>query len=163
MSRSVLGALLILLVVAVLIAMWALLTGGDDEVATADEQVVATVPTALPIPTSTPIPVAEDPATAPTPIPTPVPTSVPDGFEACGDTRSPILSATYIVDTNTTPLNQRDLPSVDGSQVGAFDPGETGLVFNGECVVNLADGYVWWQINNGTADVWVASSFVTPN
>jgi hypothetical protein len=37
------------------------------------------------------------------------------------------------------------------------------LVFTGECVVNVADGYTWWKIFNGTEDVWVASAFVTPN
>lgn len=163
MSRSVLGALLILLVVAVLIALWAIVTGGDDDLASNGDQVVTTVPTALPIPTSTPLPIIENAATTPTPVPTAAPTPVPDGFEACGDSRSPIRSATYIVDTNTAPLNQRDLPSVDGNLVGAFDPGQSGLVFNGECIVNLADGYVWWQIDNGTDNVWIASSFVTAN
>ena len=47
--------------------------------------------------------------------------------------------------------------------MGTFAPAQSGLVFNGDCVVNLADGYVWWGINNGTNDVWVASRFVSPN
>ena len=71
--------------------------------------------------------------------------------------------SSYIVDTNTAPLNQRYEPSVGGAQAGSFDPGQTGLVFTGECVVNVTDGYTWWKIFNGTEDVWVASAFVTPN
>lgn len=165
-SRTVLGALLAVLVVAVLLALWFLIVGGDDDdVASADDdavEVAVGVPTALPIPTSTPTPavVADEPV--PTPEPTAIPTPVPEGFEACGDERAPLLTSTYIVDTLSTPLNQRAEPSVDGDLVGSFDPGATGLTFNGECVVNLADGYVWWQIDNGSADVWIASSFVTP-
>lgn len=161
LSRTVLGALLALLALAVVLALWFVLTGDDGESADGDTQLATGVPTALPIPTSTPTPVVSTEPT-PTPAPTAEPTPLPDGFEACGDSRAPLLSATYIVDTVTTPLNQRSEPSVDGELVGSFDPGETGLTFNGECIVNLADGYVWWQIDNGTEPVWVASSFVTP-
>ena len=163
LSRTVLGVLLALLILAVLITLWALLTGGDDEVAD-DEVAVATaaVPTALPIPTSTPAPEVVPEETVP-PTPTAIPTPVPEGFEACGDDRAPLLSATYIVDTLSTPLNQRSEPAVDGELMGTFAPAQSGLVFTGDCVVNLGDGYVWWEINNGSADVWIASRFVTPN
>ncbi len=161
-SRTVLGVLLALLVLAVVVALWALLTGGDDNVADDVEVTTAAVPTALPIPTSTPAPTGI-PEDAPTPTPTPVPTALPEGFEACGDSRAPLLSATYIVDTLSTPLNQRAEPAVDGALMGTFEPAQSGLVFTGDCVVNLSDGYVWWEINNGTDDVWIASSFVTPN
>lgn len=165
-SRTTLGALVVVLVVAVLFALWFLVfsgDGGDDDVATDDESTPAAVPTPLPIPTSTPTPAALEPTEpAPTAEPTPEPTSLPDGFDACDDDRAPLLSSTYIVDTVTTPLNQRADPSVDGALVGSFDPGQTGLTFNGQCVVNLTDGYVWWQIDNGSEDVWIASSFVTP-
>ena len=75
----------------------------------------------------------------------------------------PLTTSTYTVDTNTTPLRQRVGPSVDADQTGAFDAGQPNLVFNGECVVNIADGFTWWQIFNGTEDVWVASDFVTVN
>lgn len=163
-SRTVLGVLLALLILAVVVALWALLTGGDDNVADDNVDVTtAAVPTALPIPTSTPAPAAVAPEDAPTPTPTPVPTPLAEGFEACGDDRSPLLSATYIVDTLSTPLNQRSEPAVGGELMGTFTPAQSGLVFTGDCVVNLADGYVWWEINNGTDDVWVASRFVTPN
>ncbi|MEM7093174.1 MAG: hypothetical protein AAF567_09245 [Actinomycetota bacterium] len=159
-SRTVLGALLALLILAVVLALWAIITRDDDPVA---EQTSTTpevsVPTALPIPTSTPAPAADEPTAVP--VPTATPTPVPEGFEACGEDRAPLLSATYIVDTISTPLNQRSEPSVDGELVGAFDPGQTGLSFNGDCVVNLADGFVWWQIDTANGPVWVASSFVT--
>jgi hypothetical protein len=153
-------------VIAVVLALWFLVFDGDDDGGVASNQdstAAGAVPTPLPIPTSTPTPAPAAPdEPAPTPEPTAVPTPVPDGFEACGDDRAPLLTSTYIVDTVTTPLNQRSEPSVDGELVGSFDPGETGLTFNGECIVNLADGYTWWQIDNGTEDVWIASSFVSP-
>ena len=163
LSRTVLGVLLALLILAVIVALWALLTGGDDDVADEVDITTAAVPTALPIPTSTPAPQVVVPDDAPTPTPTPEPTPLPEGFEACGDDRSPLLSATYIVDTLSTPLNQRNQPAVDGELMGTFAPAQSGLVFSGDCVVNLADGYVWWENNNGTNDVWVASRFVSPN
>ena len=165
-SRTTLGALLAVVVVAVLLALWFLVFDGDDDTSSAsggDTTTSTAAPTPLPIPTSTPTPVAAAPdEPEPTPEPTTAPTPVPEGFEACGDERAPLLTSTYIVDTVSTPLNQRAEPSVDGELLGSFDPGETGLTFNGECIVNLADGYTWWQIDNGTADVWVASIFVTP-
>jgi len=154
-SRTLLGVLLGVLVIAVLLALLLLITRNNDENAA---DAADALPTPLPVPTTTPAPV-QPTATAPTP--TPEPTPVPEGFEACDVARSPLVSATYIVDTVETPLNQRLEPSVDGEQVGTFAPGQTGLVFNGECLVNLADGFVWWQINNGTQEVWVASDFVT--
>lgn len=175
-SRAVLGALSLLLLVAVVLALWFLVFDDDDtDPGASDDRSVATGPTPLPIPTSTPSPEAarsvvddtqsEDGTTGsqvPTPLATTLPTPVPDGFEACGSDRAPSSTGTYIVDTTTTPLNQRSEPSVASEAAGAFDPGTTGLIFTGECLVNLGDGYVWWQINNGTADVWVASEFVSP-
>ena len=156
-SRTLLGVLLGVLVLAVLLAVLLLITRNNDETAANTD---AALPTPLPVPTTTPAPVQP---TAADPTPTPVPTAVPEGFEACDAARSPLVSATYIVDTVETPLNQRLEPSVEGEQVGSFAPGQTGLVFNGECLVNVTDGFVWWQINNGTQDVWVASDFVTAN
>jgi len=158
MSRTVLGALLALLMLAILLAVWFLLFGGDnDETATS---LSTTAPTAIPIPTSTPVPPA---AAATAAEPTAVATSVPSGFEACSADRAPLVTATYIVDTIETPLNQRSEPSINGDLVGSFEAGSTGLSFTGECLVNITDGFVWWQINNGEVDVWVASDFVTPN
>lgn len=168
-NRTVLGVLLAVLFVAVLLALWFLLFDGDDDSTSLDtNDGQGAVPTSLTIPTSTAIPVGEagalpTSAGAPTTAPVMTPTPVPEGFEACDETRAPLTTQTYIVDTNTTPLNQRAEPAVVAEQAGTFDPGQTGLVFTGECVVNLADGYVWWQINNGTVDVWVASDFVTPS
>ncbi len=164
LGRTVLGVLLAVLVLAVLIALWALIVRGNDDVAVnaSNDDDAIVVPTPLPIPTSTPVPATVAPE-LPTPTPAIVATPIPSGFEACGDERAPLRSATYIVDTLSTPLNQRSTPSVDADLAGTFDPGQTGLAFTGECVVNLADGYVWWAINNGTADVWIASRFVTPN
>lgn len=171
-SRTLLGILLAFLICAVLLALWFLLTGEDDEAAsetpttttttTTDTGEVVAVPTVA-IPASTPTPEAENAQTLAVPTATVVPTAVPEGFEACGLERSPIVTATYIVDTLTTPLNQRAEPSVQGALVGSYDPGQTGITFTGECVVNLSDGYVWWETFNGSQDVWVASDFVTPN
>lgn len=157
-SRTVLGALLALLAIAVVLAMWFLLFGSDgDDTSTS---LATAAPTALPIPTSTPVPPAAAPTVAE---PTAAPTAVPSGFEACTGDRAPLVTATYIVDTIETPLNQRNEPSVNGDLVGTFAAGSTGLTFTGDCLVNVTDGYVWWQINNGDQDVWVASDFVTPN
>lgn len=157
-SRTVLGALLALLMLAILLAVWFLLFGGDDDKTATS--LSTTAPTAIPIPSSTPVP----PAAAATAVePTAVATPVPSGFEACSTDRAPLVTATYIVDTIETPLNQRSEPSINGDLVGSFEAGSTGLSFTGECLVNITDGFVWWQINNGAVDVWVASDFVTPN
>ena len=163
-----LGVLLALLFVAVVLALWFLIFDDGDSSSSANP---APRPTPLTIATSTPVPdettvgvTTTDTADAtPTTEPVATATPVPEGFEACADGAAPLTTATYIVDTNTTPLNQRMEPAVSGAQAGTFDPGQTGLVFTGECVVNVADGYTWWQIFNGTEDVWVASAFVTPN
>lgn len=175
-NRTILGVLIVLLVIAVLLALWFLVIDDDDSSGPGDDSALAG-PTPVTIPTSTPTPVAVDtgPVAAddapagtdalPTPLPTvaTTPTPVPEGFEACGPDRAPSATSTYIVDTSTTPLNQRVGPGVDNELAGSFDPGTTGLVFTGECLVNLGDGYVWWQIETETASVWVASEFVTPN
>lgn len=175
-NRTVLGALIVLLLVAVLLALW-FLVFDDDEGAngTGDDSALDAGPTPVTIPTSTPGPVIvdagagdddESASALPTPLPTSVPTTptpVPEGFEACGTDRAPSTTGTYIVDTSTTPLNQRVGPSVASDLAGSFDPGTTGLVFTGECLVNLGDGFVWWEIETDTATVWVASDFVSPN
>lgn len=174
-NRTMLGVLLALLFVAVVLALWFLLfDGGDSSSSSATE---GTQPTPLAIPTSTSVPSvgtgADDTTVgvtttgsvdaAPTTAPIATATAVPQGFEACTTETSPLTTATYIVDTNTTPLNQRADPAVGGAQAGTFDPGQTGLAFTGECVVNVADGYIWWKIFNGAEDVWIASAFVTQN
>lgn len=165
-NRTILGVLLALLFVAVILALWFLIFDRDGNATAADDDRAR--PTPLTIATSTPDPTGGA-VTAPTAqvIATAVPditaTPVPEGFTACADADKPLTTSSYIVDTNTTPLNQRAEPSVGAVQAGTFDPGQTGLVFTGDCVVNVADGYTWWQIFNGTADVWVASAFVTPN
>lgn len=166
-NRTMLGVLLALLLVAVLLALWALLSRNDDSAA----DITTTRPTPVIVPTSTPVPsdaavgvnTVDEPAATPTSIPVATPTPLPEGLQACTTDRAPLVTATYIVDTNTTPLNQRSEPAVSAPQAGTFDPGQTGLVFTGECVVNVGDGYTWWEIFNGTEDVWVASDFVTIN
>lgn len=162
-NRAVLGVLLAFLFIAILLALWSLLFRGDDSTTASAGNSDLVAPTPLTIATATPVPPATTPTVTPTTAPVATATSVPEGFEACDEARAPLATATYIVDTNTTPLNQRSEPSVNAPQSGTFDPGQSGLVFDGDCVVNLADGYVWWQINNGTNDVWIASSFVSPN
>ncbi len=166
-NRTVLGVLLAVLFVAIVLALWFLLF--DDDSTTATSATTAG-PTPVTIATSTPEPddttvglstgdVDETETTAPVATPTPV----PEGFEACSAEDAPATTQTYIVDTNTTPLNQRSEPAVTGTLVGTFDPGQTGLAFTGECVVNITDGFTWWKIFNGTEDVWIASGFVTPD
>jgi hypothetical protein len=160
----VLGVLLALLGVAVLLALWFLLFAGDDANDSAAELSTA-APTAIALPTMTAIAITDDgsaaaPATTTVPLTTPTP--VPEGFEACAPDRLPSTTGTYVVDTNTTPLNQRSEPAVGAELAGTFAPGQTGLSFTGNCVVNLGDGYVWWEIDNGTENVWIASDFVTP-
>jgi len=159
-NRTVLGILLALLGVAVLLALWALIfnNGGSGGSASG----ALPTPTAVTLPTPGPT-VNEAPTAVPTTAPAVTPTVLPTGFEACGVDREPSVTSTYIVDTNTTPLNQRSEPSVDGDLAGTFAPAQSGLSFTGECVVNVADGYTWWKINNGSADVWIASTFVSPN
>jgi hypothetical protein len=174
-NRTMLGVLLALLFVAVVLALWFLLfDNGDSASSSAPE---GTQPTPLAIPTSTPVPsvaIGADDTTvgitttdsvnaAPTTAPVATATPVPQGFEVCTTETAPLTAATYIVDTNTTPLNQRASPDVSGTQAGTFDPGQTGLMFTGECVMNVSDGYTWWKIFNGAEDVWIASAFVTPN
>ena len=174
-NRTMLGVLLALLFVAVVLALWFLLfDNGDSSSSSAPE---GTQPTPLAIPTSTPVPsvaISADDTTvgitttdsvnaAPTTAPVATATPVPQGFEVCTTETAPLTAATYIVDTNTTPLNQRASPAVSGTQAGTFDPGQTGLMFTGECVMNVSDGYTWWKIFNGAEDVWIASAFVTPN
>lgn len=164
-QRTLLGVLLALLLVAVVLAIWFLLFDNDGP--TASDPEADPGPTPLVVATSTPSPddtIGLDTTgeVEPTAAPVATATSLPEGLQPCSDADAPNPATTYIVDTNTTPLNQRTEPSVDGEQVGAFDPAETGLVFTGECVVNAADGYTWWRIFNGTDDVWIASSFVTP-
>lgn len=154
-SRLLLGLLMLVLAAAVILALWFLLVDGDDDGASQ-----AAVPTPLTIPTSAPAPTAiPTPTTGPEPTVTPV----PDGFEACGDTRAPRVGQSYLVNTNTTPLNQRTEPSINGELVGSYPPATTGLKFTGNCLVNVADGYVWWQINTDTTTVWVASDFLSPS
>lgn len=161
-NRTVLGLLLALLFVAVLLALWFLIFDGDDTAS--DTTVQRDVPTALPIPTSTSGPVISQPAEpAPTPTPAVTPTPIPAGFEACAADRMPLTTTNYIVDTNTVPLNQRSAPAVGADLVGTFDPAQANLVFTGDCVKNVEDGYTWWKIFNGNQDVWIASDFVTPN
>lgn len=166
-NRTLLGVLLAVLFIAVLLALWFLIFDNDDSTASGDP---APRPTPLTIATSTPVPddavgvtTTDTAETAPTTAPVAAATPVPEGFEVCVDNAVPLTTATYIVDTNTTPLNQRLEPAVSSDLAGTFDPGQTGLVFTGECVVNIADGFTWWQIFNGADDVWIASSFVTPN
>jgi len=170
-NRTILGILLALLFVAVLLALWFLIFDSDGGSSSASSDNRA-FPTAVTIPTSTPDPLASAvvPAQAaavatavPTTVPAITPTPLPEGFSACTDSTGPLTTSTYVVDTNSTPLNQRTEPSVDADQVGTFAAGKADLVFTGQCVVNVADGYTWWQIFNGTDDVWVASDFVTPN
>jgi len=168
-NRTVLGLLLALLAIAVVLALWFLIFDNGDSSTSAASQ--APRPTPLTIATSTPVPqdtsigiiTTEDVEPEATTAPVPSSTPVAEGFEACTADASPLTTSSYIVDTNTAPLNQRYEPSVGGAQAGSFDPGQTGLVFTGECVVNVTDGYTWWKIFNGTEDVWVASAFVTPN
>jgi len=173
-NRTMLGVLLALLFVAVVLASWFLLFDNGDSSSSATE---GTQPTPLAIPTSTPVPSVANGAddttvgvtttdsvdAAPTTAPVTTATPVPQGFEVCTTENAPLTAASYIVDTNTTPLNQRANPAVSGAQAGTFDPGQTGLVFTGECVMNVSDGYTWWKIFNGAEDVWIASAFVTPN
>lgn len=160
-NRTVLGVLLAILGVAVLLALWFLIFDNDDDAATG---VNTALPTPLTVATSTPGPqLAPTSAAVPTSAPAATATAVPEGFDSCTGAQAPLTTTTYIVDTNTTPLNQRATPAVSAEQSGTFPAGQNDLVFTGECVVNLTDGYVWWQIFNGTQDVWVASDFVTPN
>lgn len=169
-NRTVLGVLVVLLGIAVLLALWFLVIDDDGD-GSGDAGVVTAGPTPIAVPSSTPTPIpdavvattgGDDSLEAEaTPAPTTVPTTVPVGFEACAPATAPSATATYIVDTTTTPLNQRILPSVASELAGSFDPGQTGLVFTGQCLVNLEDEYTWWEINNGSADVWVASDFVS--
>lgn len=167
-NRTMLGVLMALLFVAVLLAVWFLLFDGDDSESADDGAEVG--PTPLTIATATPQPddssvglsTTDEDGAAPTTEAVATATTLPADLEACASDAAPQTTATYIVDTNTTPLNQRTEPAVSGSQAGTFDPGQTGLVFTGECVVNTADGYVWWKIFNGSEDVWIASQFVTP-
>ncbi len=166
-NRTMLGVLLALLAVAVLLALWFLIFDNGDDTAAGSNQ--SALPTPVTIP-ATPTPVGgigvattDETAATPTTAPVATATPIPEGFEACASTAEPSTTGTYIVDTNTTPLNQRAEPAVSAAQAGTFDPGQTGLSFTGECVVNIGDGYTWWKIFNGTEDVWIASSFVTPN
>lgn len=154
-SRLLLGLLMLMLAAAVMLALWFLLVDDDG-----DSNGQAASPTPLTIPTSAPAPTA---IPTPTTGPDPTPTAVPEGFEACGDSRAPIVGQSYLVNTNTTPLNQRTEPSVSGELVGSYPPATSGLKFTGDCLVNIADGYVWWQINTATTTVWVASDFLSPN
>ena len=167
-SRTLLGVLLAVLAIAILVTLWSFVFNNDDDSTASSSDAAA--PTPLTIPTTPPTPDASvgvtttDEASAePTTAPVATATPLPEGFEACTDDASPSTTGSYIVDTNTTPLNQRAEPAVTSDQAGTFDPGQTGLQFTGECVVNITDGYTWWQIFNGTDDVWVASSFVTQN
>lgn len=157
-NRTVLGILLALLGIAVLLAVWALIFNNGDSGAFGSN--AQPTPTALTVPTPAP---TVAPTATPIPAPSVAPTTLPTGFEACGTAQSPSTTGTYVVDTNTTPLNQRAEPSVSGELAGTFRPGRDDLTFTGECVVNVDDGYTWWKINNGTADVWIASTFVSPN
>lgn len=165
-NRTMLGVLLALLFVAVILALWFLLFDGGDSESAADGAEAG--PTPLTIATATPQPDESSVGLSTTdedvaqPTATPAATPLPEDLEACSPDAAPQTTATYIVDTNTTPLNQRTEPAVSGTQAGTFDPGQTGLVFTGECVVNTADGYTWWKIFNGSEDVWIASRFVTP-
>jgi hypothetical protein len=168
-NRTLLRVLLTLLFVAVLLALWFLIFDNDDSTTAGSGS--AAGPTPLTIATSTPEPedvvvgvtTTDSVEETPTTVSVATPTPVPEGFEACGTDREPLTTTTYIVDTNTTPLNQRSEPAVSAPEAGTFDPGESGLVFTGECVVNVADGYTWWKIFNGSEDVWIASDFVTPS
>ena len=165
LSRTVLGVLVSLVFVAVALALWFLVFDRDDSTATGGLTTSASAPTPLALPTVTPLPVLVDsvaPPAAGTTTPLVTPTALPAGLESCSPDRAPSSAATYVVNTGTTPLNQRAEPAVSATLSGTFDPGKTGLIFTGGCVVNSADGYVWWQIFNGTTDVWVASDFVSP-
>jgi len=165
-NRTILGILLAMLFVAIVLALWFLLFDRDGSASSAAGDDRAG-PTPLTIATSTPDPLGSSAGTAPTAAPLPTstpaipPTAVPEGFTACADGDKPLVTSSYIVDTNTTPLNQRSEPAVSADQVGTFDPAQTGLVFTGDCVVNVTDGFTWWEIFNGTTDVWIASDFVT--
>lgn len=157
-NRTVLGILLALLGIAVLLALWALIFNRGESGAFGSNS--QPTPTALTVPTPAP---TTEPTVTPVPAPSVAPTALPTGFEACGTAQSPSTTSTYVVDTNTTPLNQRLEPDVDGELAGTFRPGQNDLAFSGECVVNIDDGYAWWKTNNGTQDVWIASAFVSPN
>jgi len=159
-NRTVLGVLLAILGIAVLLALWFLIFDRGDNSASGPN---APLPTPLTVATSTPAPQQASPTSVAVATSAPVATAVPEGFEACTDSQAPLTTTTYVVDTNTTPLNQRATPEVVAAQSGTFPAGQDDLVFSGECIVNLTDNYVWWQIFNGTEDVWVASDFVTPN
>jgi len=164
-NRTILGVLLALLAVAVLLGIGRLIFDRGDS-ATTNLSTQSALPTALTIvePTAPPADATAQPlAIAPTAAPAAAATPVPAGFEACATDALPLTITTYIVDTNTTPLNQRAEPAVTAEQTGTFAPGQDDLVFTGDCVVNVNDGYTWWEIFNGTDDVWVASSFVTAN
>lgn len=165
-NRTILGVLLALLFVAIVLALWFLLFDDRDSTASSANSSGA-MPTPLTIATVAPTPAGQTVEPAPVEEPTATPiataTAVPAGFEACATARLPTTTSTYVVDTNTTPLNQRVEPAVSASQAGTFAPGQDDLVFTGNCVVNITDGYTWWEIFNGTDDVWVASDFVTPN
>ena len=161
-NRTMLGVLLAILAVAVLLALWFLIFDRGDSSASGSNGSNA-LPTPVTIPTSVQVAVTPTPIPTTETLPAVTPTPVPEGFEACSEANSPLTTTTYVVDTNTTPLNQRAEPSVASTQSGTFAPGQDDLVFTGECVVNLNDQFTWWKIFNGTADVWVASDFVTPN
>lgn len=159
-NRTILGVLLAILAVAILLALYSLMFGNDDGSSADGMPTPVSIPTSTVVPAQTQEEAAAPVATAP---PQATPTAVPEGFEACSTGQAPVTTGTYRVDTNTTPLNQRAAPDVTSEQAGTFSPGTADLVFTGDCVINSADGYVWWEIFNGTEDVWIASDFVSQN
>lgn len=153
-NRTLLQALVAVLVVAIGLAVWVLSSNNRSNSANSQAG-----PTAVTVPTSTPTPTYREPT--PTPEPTPIPTPLPEGFRACDATQLPNVDASYVVDTNTTPLKQRRAPSIQADQAGNYPPATKNLRFTGECVVNVGDGLTWWSIDNGEEVVWVAAKFVT--
>lgn len=85
------------------------------------------------------------------------------GLSSCSAEDQPQPGVTYIVNTATVPLNQRQEPSYTSQLVGSFEPGTTGLTFTTNCWINDADGLVWWEIDRDGTLGWVAGQYLTPN
>lgn len=165
-NRVILIALLAVLGLAALIALWSLLTGGDE---TANEP--APLPTAVTLPTSETAPTVgivsgstgtEVEPTATVDVIEVTPTALPVGFSACSIDQAPSATASYIVDTNSVPLKHRSGPSIDSEQVGSSPSASTGLVPDGDCVFNENEQRVWWAVDVEGEQVWVAAAFLTP-
>ena len=161
LTRGLLIALAILVVFAIGLTTWVLITEGNEEpvaessepVAAVSETVEETAPTARPtqlppavvvdLPTSTPIPATDTPAPTPTPenTSTPVPTNTPTPVP-------PTNTAVYIPPTNTPlpPPTDTPVPPTAAPQIGV-----NGLVAT---YFNLQDrskyttnGRIWFEFN----------------